>query len=418
MATDNKINVVIDAKNNTKRPINEVENSLSSLSGTVKKFAAAAGVAFAAKQVFDFGASAVKAFAESEAALAKVTATLATLPSNLKVTTTEVEKLAASATKLGFSNEEAAINIANFTQRTGDLKKAVELNALAMDLARAKNLDLASAGNVVNLVLSGNARALKQFGIELDETKSPMEALVELQGKVAGQAAAFADTTQGKLTVLSESWGEFKEAVGASIAEGLTPFLNEMIRIVSDPQFIAFFTMMSQVVGGTLLIAFKSIQTAIAYLTDLFFRMFLGIELISNFIKDTFSVVLNGIKSVIEEVTSVVMNLVNALNRAVSLASSIGSSVGGAVKSAASKITGKRAEGGPVQSGSSFLVGERGPELFTPRFSGNIMPNHALAGIGGGGITINISGNTLLDSSAGEKMAEQIMRTLRRNLKI
>jgi hypothetical protein len=46
-----------------------------------------------------------------------------------------------------------------------------------------------------------------------------------------------------------------------------------------------------------------------------------------------------------------------------------------------------RANGGPVNFGNSYLVGEQGPELFTPTSSGNITPNHAL----GGGGTINIT---------------------------
>jgi hypothetical protein len=46
-----------------------------------------------------------------------------------------------------------------------------------------------------------------------------------------------------------------------------------------------------------------------------------------------------------------------------------------------------RALGGPVMGGSSYLVGEQGPELFTPSSAGNITPNHAL----GGGGTINIT---------------------------
>ena len=46
-----------------------------------------------------------------------------------------------------------------------------------------------------------------------------------------------------------------------------------------------------------------------------------------------------------------------------------------------------KALGGPVMGGSSYLVGERGAEIFTPSTSGNITPNHAL----GGGGTINIT---------------------------
>jgi hypothetical protein len=50
-----------------------------------------------------------------------------------------------------------------------------------------------------------------------------------------------------------------------------------------------------------------------------------------------------------------------------------------------------RANGGPVSTGTPYMVGERGPELFVPKSSGTIVPNHAL---GGGGVkveTINIT---------------------------
>ena len=52
-------------------------------------------------------------------------------------------------------------------------------------------------------------------------------------------------------------------------------------------------------------------------------------------------------------------------------------------------ISGSRASGGPVMGGSSYLVGERGPELFTPSSSGNITPNGAM---GGNTITVNVNG--------------------------
>jgi TP901 family phage tail tape measure protein len=41
---------------------------------------------------------------------------------------------------------------------------------------------------------------------------------------------------------------------------------------------------------------------------------------------------------------------------------------------------GKRAAGGTVQGGRSYMVGERGPELFTPGRTGSIAPNSAVSG--------------------------------------
>ena len=52
-------------------------------------------------------------------------------------------------------------------------------------------------------------------------------------------------------------------------------------------------------------------------------------------------------------------------------------------------IQGARQNGGPVMGGSSYLVGERGAEIFTPSSSGMITPNSA---IGGNTITINVQG--------------------------
>lgn len=50
---------------------------------------------------------------------------------------------------------------------------------------------------------------------------------------------------------------------------------------------------------------------------------------------------------------------------------------------------GKRALGGSVRAGSSYLVGEEGPELVTMGGNGSVTPNRRLAGAGGG-VTINM----------------------------
>lgn len=61
-------------------------------------------------------------------------------------------------------------------------------------------------------------------------------------------------------------------------------------------------------------------------------------------------------------------------------------------------IAGKKADGGPVSGGQTYLVGERGPELFTPSTGGGITPNHQLGGRGSsvaGGMAVQVSGQFL-----------------------
>ena len=56
---------------------------------------------------------------------------------------------------------------------------------------------------------------------------------------------------------------------------------------------------------------------------------------------------------------------------------------------------GVRAGGGSVKGGSQYLVGERGPELFTPGVSGMITPNHALGGSTNIVVNVDASGSNV-----------------------
>lgn len=75
------------------------------------------------------------------------------------------------------------------------------------------------------------------------------------------------------------------------------------------------------------------------------------------------------------------------------------------------RALGGRAAGGPVSAGTPYLVGERGPELFVPHNSGNIVPNHALGG--GGGRTralIEIEGGPTLQGWISSIADESVAR--------
>jgi len=64
---------------------------------------------------------------------------------------------------------------------------------------------------------------------------------------------------------------------------------------------------------------------------------------------------------------------------------------------------GARAMGGPVSAGKAYLVGERGPELFTPGQSGRITANDNLRG-GGPSITVNVDARGASDPEATKRL--------------
>lgn len=86
---------------------------------------------------------------------------------------------------------------------------------------------------------------------------------------------------------------------------------------------------------------------------------------------------------------------------------SVKSSSSMGVSSVSVPVAGKRANGGNVSGGSTYLVGERGPELFTSAQGGHITPNNQIGG-SNGGIVINITG-TFLSDDAGRKLGDMIV---------
>jgi hypothetical protein len=78
-----------------------------------------------------------------------------------------------------------------------------------------------------------------------------------------------------------------------------------------------------------------------------------------------------------------------------------------------------RATGGPVTSGSPYIVGERGPELFVPGRSGSIVPNNRLAAGGDTNVVVNVDasgskveGNDQQGNQLGRVIAAAVQQEL------
>ena len=73
------------------------------------------------------------------------------------------------------------------------------------------------------------------------------------------------------------------------------------------------------------------------------------------------------------------------------------------------KFFGGKAAGGPVKGGGSYIVGEKGPEMFTPGVSGTITPNHALGGSTTVVVNVDASGSSVEgDETQGRELGRVI----------
>ncbi len=74
-----------------------------------------------------------------------------------------------------------------------------------------------------------------------------------------------------------------------------------------------------------------------------------------------------------------------------------------------SRFTFGKADGGPVKGGNSYIVGERGPELFSPGVSGMITPNEMLSGSTNIVVNVDASGSSVEgDEEQGRELGRMI----------
>ena len=74
-----------------------------------------------------------------------------------------------------------------------------------------------------------------------------------------------------------------------------------------------------------------------------------------------------------------------------------------------SRFTFMKANGGSVRAGNDYIVGERGPELFSPGVSGMITPNHALSGSTSIVVNVDATGSNVEgDEQEGRELGKAI----------
>ena len=127
--------------------------------------------------------------------------------------------------------------------------------------------------------------------------------------------------------------------------------------------------------------------------------------------------ILEGLKSAAGAIIDYVKGLASRIGSAISGAvSGIGSRVRGAVSGSSTPAPAApeaRASGGPVSAGRSYLVGEQGPELITPRRSGFVHPNGSFGGQAGGITVAPVFNMTFNGKADSEDVVDQIRRVLR-----
>jgi tape measure domain-containing protein len=130
---------------------------------------------------------------------------------------------------------------------------------------------------------------------------------------------------------------------------------------------------------------------------------------ITTGVLDSITAAVEGTKSLGESASQVLKDIGKQLLRSgiMQLLTSLAGNDGVGFFSFLTGGLGKRAMGGPVSAGSSYMVGERGPELFTPKHGGSIVPNNALGG-GSTSVVVNVDASGNSNVQGDQAQAKQL----------
>jgi hypothetical protein len=460
-----------ELKKGVKGATDEVEGFGTKVGDFAKKagaafaIAGAAAAAYAGKLLVD----GVKAAIADEQAQIRLATSLknTTGATDAQVAAVEAQILKTSLLT-GLTDDELRPSLDRLVRSTKDVEAAQKLQALAIDIAAGSGKSLDAVSQALGKAYEGNTASLGRLGVGISaaelKTMSFDEVTQALAGTFGGQATLQADTFAGKMDRLKVAFDEGKETVGSFVLDAITPmvtlFVDKVIPIISTlstdigeklgPTFANLATIFKEdllpiiskwwtfltdtVIPGIT----KTVQPIIEGLFSAFDSIAKSLKdnekslkpLVSLF-KTIAEVIIKTLGPALGEVLGVALKVVGKLLAGFvdgfsSLVGIIDSVISGIkaiinlvknnplVKGISGVIDrvfgGGKAAGGAVSSNKSYIVGERGPELFLPNTNGMIVPNNKLSGAGGS--VYNITVNGAIDS---EGTARTIVDLLNRS---
>ena len=426
--------------------------------------AGAAAAAYAGKLLVD----GVKAAIEDAAAQERLALTLRNVTGAKKGQIAAVEDyITKTSLATGVTDEQLRPSLERLARATGSVAKAQKLQSLALNVAAGSGKSLESVSNALGKAYEGNLTSLNRLGVGLTaaelDSMSFEQIVKKLSTTFGGQASRQADTFQGKMARLKVAFDEGKETVGSFVLDAITPLVTGLVNTVIPslsktaeslgqklgPEFekISAFVRdrvlpaiqsLWQFITGTLVPGIaNTLRPVIAGLASAFqtisgkFQdnreklqpLFDLLRAVGTFIVTTLAPAVGKVLGfafstlgkAIGVVIDLIANLVSGIDRAIDGVRRLGKSITNnpVTRTLGNVIDGFRAGGGPVSAGGRYIVGERGPELFVPRGSGTIIPNHQL-GRGGMNVTVVVQGSVIAERDLAVSVRNQIAQMMRR----
>ena len=430
-----KLSILADV-DDLKKKLGQGSNEVEGFGTKLGKFGKVAGLAFAAAPAAaaayagKLAIDGVKAAIEDEAAQTRLATSLrnVTGATDDQIKSTEAYILQTSLAN-GITDDELRPSLDRLVRSTKDVSEAQRLQTLALDIAAGSGKSLETVTQALARGLDGNTASLGKLGVGLTKAELKTMSMEEITAKLGdtfgGQASEKADTFQGKMDRLKIAFDEGKETVGSFILDAITPMVDFVVKNVV-PAIQAF----AQGLGGTeglkgnlmtiiniaksifipviqgLQFAFDKVKSAVMDNKDEFKALFDFVKTyLAPLLGGALKIAIQAIGSALSAVINIVGDLIGGFRTLINLAGKVGDFIGNI-----NPFGGGRASGGPVSMGKTYLVGEKGPELFSPSSNGNIIPNKALGGTSSG-TTINISVSGAIDPASTARQIANLLKS-------
>lgn len=228
-----------------------------------------------------FGAISIKTALGAEQAQAQLEQAVKATGHSFDDVSGDVEAAGKRMAGFGFDIEETNAALAKLTRASKDPQKAISDLAIAADIARAKNLDLGAASQILVNIEAGRVRGLAQLGISTkDSAGNTVTAAVALQRITAlygGSAKANAATYAGELQAVGAEAHNLEEEVGGKLLPIVADLGKELVAGVHGLEDINQATGgwlgtlgLAAFAAGGIAVTVSKVSTGVTKLIDLF----------------------------------------------------------------------------------------------------------------------------------------------------
>lgn len=254
--------------------------------GVIAKGAALAGVVgIAANALYDMG----KAAGEDRAEAAKLDQVIRAAGAATGDYTAQVESAITAGQDRAFTDTQTREALQSLVTATGSVTQSTALLATAQDVARFAGVDLATAADAIAKAQAGQDMQLARLIPGLAKGATATDTIANASKAAAGQADAFANSTEGQMARSSDAMAELGETIGSAVLPILDALLPALIPIIQAlgklvTAVLPVLIPLVKLLAGALGIVASAVAKVANFLADLITRAGQAIAAIGRFV--------------------------------------------------------------------------------------------------------------------------------------